>query len=74
MTSLRKMTSAFFYAFLVATVMTLGSATVEAAGKKPPAGTICSYLEAIINHPTTSPYILAWAMSLYSHFGCNATD
>ena len=74
MTSLRKFTSAFFYAFLIATVMTVSSATVEAAGKKPPAGSICDYLEAIINRPNTSPYILSWALSLYSHFGCDATD
>ena len=61
------------HAFLVATMMTVGAATVEAAGKKP-TGTVCDYLEAIINRPNTSPYILAWALSLYSHFGCDATD
>ena len=72
MTSLRKFTSAFFYAFLIAVVMTVGSASVEAAGKKPPKGGICEYLEQIINWPYTSEAIKLWAQALYDHYGCGA--
>ena len=71
MTRLRRFSSAFFYAFLIATVMTVGSASVEAAGRKPPKGGICEYLEQIINWPYTSEYIKAWALSLYSYYGCD---
>lgn len=74
MRNLRKFSSAFFFAFLVAAVMSVGSISLEAAGKRPPKGTVCEYLEAIINWPYTSEYIKAYALSLYSYYGCDAAD
>jgi hypothetical protein len=71
MRNLRKFSSAFVLAVLVALVMSVGAASAEAAGKKPKPG-ICDYLQNIIDYPYTSPTVLAWALSLYHYYGCDA--
>lgn len=70
MRNLRKFSSAFFFAFLVAAVMSVSSVSLEAAGKKPPRGTICDYLKVILDYPYTSEYIKVYVLSLYNYYGC----
>jgi hypothetical protein len=66
----------FGVALAIAGVMAggLGSATLEAKkkGGGDPKAAICSYLEAIMEYPYTSEYVLAWVISLYNYYGCDA--
>lgn len=72
MSNLRRFSSAFFFAVLVAVIMSVSSVTLDAASKRPPKdnGSICAYLQAIIDYPYTTDVIKAYALSLYSYFRC----
>jgi hypothetical protein len=70
MTKIRRMGGAVVLAGMMAGG--LGTATLEAT--KPGGGggnaAICAYLKKIIAYPNTSPYIRAYALSLWSAYGC----
>ena len=59
-------------AFVMAAVVGLGTASLEAA--KPGSGggqsAICEYLAAVMSHKNVNPYVYAWAAALYEYLGC----
>lgn len=73
MKSVRRSGAAAVIAALIIMSGMPGTARVEAAGKKGGSDgqtATCDYLRSIINYPNTSPYIKAWAISLYRSKGC----
>ena len=74
MSGMRRLSVAFVLAAVMATG--LGTASLEAKKGGGGGGTansaICAYLKAVIEYPNVNPYILAWAKSLYEHFGCSS--
>ena len=67
-------------AVALAGVLAMGfGTTLNAAAKKPGGGggkgntkdaAICDYLKSIIDYEYTTPTVLAYALSLYSYYGC----
>lgn len=72
MRSIRRLGAAAVMASLIASGLFLGTARIEAAGKKQQDSqtAICDYLRLVINYPYVHPYIKLWATSLYNYYGC----
>jgi archaellum component FlaG (FlaF/FlaG flagellin family) len=74
MSTLRRFTQAVVMAAVVAGVLSISAATVEA---KPRGGddakqATCAYLLRVINYPNVSPYIKELAQQAYDLLGCGA--
>jgi hypothetical protein len=73
MVSIKKLGTALILAAVLAGG--LGTASLEAAGKKKPSdpqAAICSYLWSVMTYPYVNYMILAYATSLYTEYGCSA--
>ena len=74
MKRMRRLSGAAMMAGLIASGMLLGTARVEAAGKKGSddgQAAVCVYLASVINYPNVNEYVKLWAMSLYNSMGCS---
>ena len=73
MKGMRRLSAGLVMAAMVA--MGLGTATLEAkkgggGGGGDATDAICYYLDKVISYPYTSPYVLAYAVSLWNYYGC----
>lgn len=71
MNKLRRLGAAMVLAGLIA----IGFGTARLEATKPGGGgggnaAICAYLKKIIDYPHTSPYVRAYALSLWTAYGC----
>jgi hypothetical protein len=73
MKRMRRLAQSVLMAALIAVVMVVGSARLDAADKKGGGDShaaICAYYWSIITYPYVSPTIQAYALSLYIAEGC----
>ena len=73
MKHMRRLAPSVLIAALIAVVMVVGTARLDAASKKgggDPHTAICDYYWSIITYPYVSPTIQAYVLSLYIAEGC----
>jgi len=73
MQQIRKFTTALVLAAMIAGAMMIGTARLEAKGKKggDPHDAICQYLASVINYPYVTPAVKEYAMSLFKSYECD---
>lgn len=67
----RRFGAAVMMAAMLAGGMTVGSATLEAKGKKGTSDAVCGYLYSVITYPYVTPTIQNYAIQLYLAYGCD---
>jgi hypothetical protein len=73
MKRMRRLAQSVLMAALIAVVMVVGTARLDAADKKgggDPHTAICAYYWSIITYPYVGPTIQAYVLSLYIAEGC----
>lgn len=74
MRRIKKLGSAVVLAAMIAGAVVIGTARVEAKGKKGGGDTqdaICSYLASVINYPYVSDAIKSSALYLFTAYNCD---
>jgi hypothetical protein len=71
----RKFSAALAVSGTIAAVMMIGTARVEAKGKKggDPHDAICQYLASVINYPYVTPIVKEYALALFTSYECDPT-
>jgi hypothetical protein len=72
---IRKFSTALVLAGMIAGAMMIGTARVEAKGKKggDPHDAICQYLASVINYPYVTPTVKEYALALFTSYECDPT-
>lgn len=75
MKKFRKFCAALVLSGTVASMITIGTARIEAKGKKggDPHDAICQYLASVINYPYVAPAVREYAMSLFIAYECDGS-
>jgi hypothetical protein len=75
MEMIRKFSTALVLAGVIAGAMMIGTARVEAKGKKggDPHDAICQYLASVINYPYVAPTVKEYALALFNSYECDPT-
>jgi hypothetical protein len=75
MNVIRKFSTALALAGMIAGAMMIGTARVEAKGKKggDPHDAICQYLASVINYPYVTPIVKEYALALFTSYECDPT-